>query len=40
MQNGKRINIKTAGKLDDGTKLKWKFLVWKHNKVYRIKKGE
>ena len=38
IQNGKKINIKTAGKLADGTKLKWKFLVWKHNKIYKIKK--
>lgn len=40
MKNGKKINIKTAGKLPNGVKLKWKFLVWNHNKVYRIKQGE
>lgn len=40
MANGKKINIKTAGKLPNGVKLKWKFLVWNHNKVYRIKQGE
>ena len=27
-----------AGKLPDGTPLVWKYLVWKHNKKYRIKK--
>ena len=27
----------TAGKLSDGTKLTWRYLVWKHNKRYRIK---
>ena len=31
---GKR---KHCGKLQDGTKLKWKYLIWKHNKKYRIK---
>jgi hypothetical protein len=28
----------TAGKLPDGTKLVWRYLVWKHDKKYRIKK--
>lgn len=28
---------KSAGKLPDGTKLVWRYLVWKHNKKYRIK---
>ena len=28
---------KHCGKLLDGTKLVWKWLVWKHNKKYRIK---
>ena len=37
MRNGERKNIKTCGKLSDGTPLIWKFLVWKHNKKYRIK---
>ena len=32
--------IKSCGKLSDGTSLKWKWLVWKHNKSYRIKRGE
>lgn len=27
---------KSAGKLSDGTKLVWRYLNWKHNKVYRI----
>ena len=31
---GKR---KHCGKLPDGTKLVWRYLVWKHNKKYRIK---
>ena len=29
--------IKSCGKLNDGTKLVWKYLVWEHNKRYRIK---
>lgn len=29
---------KSCGKLPDGTPLKWKYLNWKHNKKYRIKK--
>ena len=33
---GKR---KSAGKLPDGTKLVWKYVNYKHNKTYRIKKG-
>lgn len=28
--------VKSAGKLPDGTKLVWRYLVWKHNKKYRI----
>lgn len=27
---------KSCGKLKDGTKLSWKYLIWKHNKKYRI----
>lgn len=26
-----------SGKLPDGTKLRWRYLTWKHNKTYRIK---
>lgn len=29
---------KSVGKLEDGTRLVWRFLVWNHNKKYRIKK--
>lgn len=29
--------LKSTGKLSDGTKLVWKWLIWKHNKKYRIK---
>lgn len=29
-----------CGKLDDGTKLVWRYLNYKHNKKYRIKEGE
>ena len=28
---------KSAGKLPNGTKLVWKYLIWKHDKRYRIK---
>lgn len=28
---------KSCGKLKDGTRLKWKYLIWKHNKKYRVK---
>lgn len=28
--------VKSAGKLSDGTKLVWKYLVWNHDKKYRI----
>lgn len=31
-------NRKSCGKLKDGTKLIWRFLTWKHDKTYRIKK--
>ena len=34
---GKKVKVKSAGKLPDGTKLVWKYLIWKHNKKYRIK---
>lgn len=33
----KRKNFKTAGKLPNGTPLVWRYLVWKHDKKYRIK---
>ena len=28
---------KSCGKLSNGTKLIWKYLIWNHNKFYRIK---
>lgn len=31
-----RGEYKSAGKLSDGTKLVWKWLIWKHNKRYKI----
>lgn len=31
---------KHAGRLKDGTRLVWRYLIWKHNKRYRIKRGE
>lgn len=34
---GKRKQVKSAGKLKDGTKLVWKYLIWNHNKKYRVK---
>ena len=34
---GKIRVVKSAGKLPNGTKLRWKYLNWKHNKKYRIK---
>ena len=30
--------LKSAGKLSDGTKLVWRYLVWEHGKKFRIKK--
>lgn len=33
---GKKFKCDHAGKLPDGTKLVWRYLVWKHNKKYRI----
>lgn len=27
---------KSCGKLKNGTKLNWKYLIWNHNKKYRI----
>ena len=29
--------IKSAGKLPDGTKLVWRYIIWNHNKIYKIK---
>ena len=26
-----------SGRLSNGTKLVWRYLIWKHNKRYRIK---
>lgn len=37
LKNGKVEKVKSAGKLLDGTKLVWKFIVWNHNKKYRPK---
>lgn len=34
-----RKEVKSAGKLQDGTKLVWRYLNWKHNKKYRVKGG-
>lgn len=31
-------SYKSAGKLSDGTKLVWRYLVWEHGKKFRIKK--
>ena len=36
MHKGKKRKVKSAGKLFDGTPLVWKYLVWKHDKKYRI----
>lgn len=33
-------NYAYAGKLPDGTKLVWRYLVWKHDKKYRVKGGD
>lgn len=38
IKNGKRIKVKSAGKLPNGMKLVWRYLNWKHNKFYRIKR--
>ena len=37
-RKGKKIKVNCAGKLTDGTPLIWRYLVWKHNKFYRVKK--
>lgn len=29
--------IKSAGKLSDNTPLVWRYLTWKHNKIFRVK---
>lgn len=31
---------KSAGKLEDGTKLIWKYINWRHNKIYKIKNND
>ena len=38
-RRGKMCKVEYAGKLSDGTKLVWRYLNWKHNKKYRIKRG-
>lgn len=35
MEKGKKIKVKSAGKLPDGTPLVWRYLVWKHDKKFR-----
>ena len=37
MVKGEKKQVKSAGKLKNGTKLKWKYLIWNHDKKYRIK---
>ena len=37
-KKGKMQRIYYCGKLSDGTKLIWRFLIWNHNRTYRIKK--
>ena len=34
---GNKVKYHFAGKLPDGTKLVWRYLVWNHNKKFRIK---
>ena len=31
----KKKGYKTCGKLANGTRLVWKYLIWEHNKIYR-----
>ncbi len=40
MNKNKKCKVKSCGKLPDGTPLVWRYLVWKHNKKYRIKVGD
>ena len=35
-KEGKKKKVYSSGKYK-GKKLRWKFLIWKHNKIYRIK---
>lgn len=35
-KNKQGYTIKTVGKLSNGTPLKWRYLIWKHNKRYRV----
>ena len=37
MKNGKKMKVRSAGKSKQGKPLVWRFLIWKHNKKYRIK---
>ena len=37
MKKNEKIKVKSAGKLPNGTPLIWRFVIWKHNKRYRIK---
>lgn len=37
---GKKMKIKSAGKLPNGTPLVWRKIVWNHSKTYRVKGGE
>ena len=36
IKNGKKIKVKSSGRLEDGTKLVWRYLNFFHNKKYRI----
>jgi hypothetical protein len=36
MKKDKKVKVKSAGKLPDGTPLVWRYLNYKHNKTYRI----
>lgn len=36
IKNGKKVKVKSAGKLPNGIPLVWRYLTWKHNKKYRI----
>ena len=31
---------KTSGKLKDGTPLIWRYIIWEHNKIYKIKNND
>ena len=36
----KKYKIHSAGKLSDGTKLVWRYLIWNHGKRYRVKEDD